>query len=113
MFLKWGKKVFSDGMFASTYINKDKDKIIISLTHNNNYKENEYPGLITLRRGDRHNEIFTHHFVAHGETDEEVFTDAENQVMKIFEREIKTYRDACDIVIQAMIGFKGVDNSNE
>lgn len=113
MFLKWGKKVLSDGMFASTYINKDKDKIIISLTHNNNYKENEYPGLITLRRGDRHNEIFTHHFVAHGETDEEVFTDAENQVMKIFEREIKTYRDACDTVVQAMIGFKGVNNSDE
>ena len=114
MFLKWGKKMFSDGMFASTYINKDKDKIIISITHNGNRdKDDEYRGLITLRRGDRHNEIFTHHFVAHGETDEEVFTDAENQVMKIFEREIKTYKDACDTVVQAMIGFKGVDNSDE
>ena len=113
MFLKWGKKVFSDSVFAGTHINKGKDKIIISITHNDRNKENEYSGLVTLRRGDRHNEIFTHHFVAYGETDEEVFTDAENQVMKIFEREIKIYRDACDTVVQAMIGFKGVDNSDE
>lgn len=113
MFLKWGKKVFSNSVFAGTHINKGKDKIIISITHSDNNEENEYPGLVTLRRGDRHNEIFTHHFIAHGWNDEEVFTDAEKQVMKIFEEQIKTYRDACDMVVQAMIGFEGVDNTNE
>lgn len=114
MFLKWGKKIFSNSIFAGTHITKGKDKIIISITHSDDRdEENEYPGLITLRRGDRHNEIFTHHFIAHGYTDEEVFTDAEKQIMKIFERETKIYKDACDMVVQAMIGFEGVDNNNE
>ena len=114
MFLKWNKHMISNVFIAGTEITKGRDKIIISITHSEDRdKENEYPGLITMRRDDRHNELFTHHFVAYGWTDEEIFTDAEEHVMKILDRESKKYQDASDMITQAMINFKGVDNNEQ
>lgn len=105
MKLKWNKQMIgSNILIAGLTIKNGRDRIIISITHSDSHEEDEYPGLVTLRRGDRHNELFTHHFVAHGLTDEEVFTDAEEQIMKVLNEEIKKYNDASKMIAEAMNG---------
>ena len=102
MLLKWNKHMIGSNIFmAGSQIKQGRDRIIISITHSDKYKEDEYPGLVTMRRGDRHNELFTHHFTAHGWTDEEVFTDAENIVMRVLGEERKKYDDAISMIVDA------------
>lgn len=105
MFLKWNKHMISNVFIAGSEITKGRDKIIISITHSKDRdKENEYPGLITMRRNDRHNELFTHHFVAHGWTDEEIFTDAERLAIEALNIEIKKYNDAMSLIMEVKNG---------
>lgn len=102
MMLKWNKHMIGSNIFiAGSEITRGRDRIIISLIHNDKHEENEYPGLVTMRRGDRHNELFTHHFTAYGWTDEEVFTDAENLVMKALNEGRKKYDDAISMITDA------------
>jgi hypothetical protein len=101
MFLKWNKHRISNVVIMGTEITKGSDKILISLTHSGDRdKEDEYPGLITMRRGDRHNELFTHHFLAYGLTDEEVYNDAERLAIEALETEIQMYNNAINLIME-------------
>lgn len=103
MKLKWNKQMIGSNIFiAGLTIPKGRDRIIISITHSDTHKEDEYPGLVSLRRGDRHNELFTCHFVAHGWTEEEVFVDAERLIMEVLNEEIKKYNDALNMILSEM-----------
>lgn len=102
MKLKWNKQMIGNIFIAGLTIPRGQDRIIISLTHSDAHEENEYPGLVTMRRGDRHNELFTCHFVAHGWTEEEVYADAERLIMEALNEEIRKYNDALSMITEAM-----------
>ena len=101
MMLKWNKYEVGNILICGTEIIKNENKITIVLTHSESNGEDEYNGLVSMEKGSRGNELFNHRFFVHGWTDEEIFTKAENEAMKVLGVERKKYNDAINMLIEA------------